>query len=545
MGQQALIAEILGTIFHETNSAATMSRRKMAIQQLSDSNYLELVETLGEKLKLVPTTEFDWKRLENWLPSLYSRANFGELSPAETAESNIQTQDSVRSDTAAGRLLAAIRTIYLAAPANTNLRNLCLAWIARLGNPAALEVWAQLLVDSPPEFRLGIHLAFAPLVSRRPVPDTVFNQLLQGGLAHPQIAGPALDLMNYQTREQILTTHPASGRAAELSRLLGWLVDRLEQIEEGLASPEQDLLKIQQSIADSVAMITSLCDALALMGYQAAEGKLLRATELRHRRVQTEAAAALARLGFDSGKDKLIALAGEPTARLRVLAYADELNFLRDIPETHQSEIALAESKLANWLAEPLQMGLAPSSLSLIDCREMYWPGFEHPVQCYLFRFQYGSSPGGYTNIGIVGPLVHCFESDIGWMSLDDIYAAFAGWHAVHDDIYEISLDECEQRHPGWISRITDRLQDQSYIDLQPEFVGVFMESRFLVAAAQQHETDGFVIAAENITNWFANSEHSSQVNAEWAYMVYRGRLILKTFNSFEPGPYDGPDAME
>lgn len=536
MGQQALIAEILGSIFHEPSTATTLSRRKLAIQQLSDADYLDLVDSLAQKLSLVSDADFDWKRLENWLPSLYARPMFNAPSLVGDAPSADPKSEDLASSANANRLIEAIQTIYRSAPANNNLRNLCLAWLARLGTPIALQAWAQLMVDSPPEFRLGIHLAFAPLVSRRALPDTLFDQLLQGGLAHPQIAGPALDLMNYQTREQIRTVHPAASRAAELSRLLGWLVDRLEQIEEGLTTPDQDLRKIQQTIADSVAMITSLCDALALMGHQAAEGKLLRATELRHRRVQTEAAAALARLGFESGKEKLITLAAEPTARLRVLAYADELNFLRDIPETHQSEIALAESKLANWLAEPLQMGLAPSSLSLLDCREMYWPGFEHPVQCYLFRFQYGSPPSGYANIGIVGPLVHCFESDIGWMSLDDIYAAFAGWHAVHDDIYEISLDECEERFPGWTGQILDRLADQDYQQPQPEFVGIFMESRFLVAAAQQHETDGFVIAGENVTNWFANSEHSSQVNAEWAYMVYRGRLILKTFNSLDPG---------
>lgn len=519
-----MVEEIIDDIFNQSTAGLALAKRKLALQQLPDDSFVELIEEIAQRLAAMEPEEISWRHFETMLPVLYVRPiPMGELS---------------------ARLIAAIRTLYDTAPATLNFRNLCLAWLARMGNSASWMVWVDLLVQSPPEFRTGIHLAFAPLLSRQELPQELFERLLVEGMAHPQVAGSALDLMNYQTRQAIRDEHPAASRAAELNRLLGSLVDRLERIEEGLAEPSQDVVRIQQAIADSVAMIVSLCDALALIGYRAAEGKLLRATELRHRRVQTEAAAALARLGFDSGKTKLIALAAEPTARLRVLAYADELEMLAEIPETHQSDLAMAESRLANWLAEPQQMGLAPSSMTLLDCREFYWPGYEHPVLCYLFQYRYGAPPSGYANIGIVGPLVHSFESDISWMSLDDIYAAFAGWHAVHDDIYEISLEECQRLYPNWIEALSHKLQDQGYDQVEPEFVGVFMESRFLVASASQHDTDGFVIAGDQVTNWFATSEHTPRIDAEWAYMVYRGRLILKTFNDSGNDPQAADDVL-
>ena len=66
-----------------------------------------------------------------------------------------------------------------------------------------------------------------------------------------------------------------------------------------------------------------------------------------------EAAAALARLGDEDGKQELVALAAEPVARLRVLAYARELNLLDEVEENYRSPVAEAEAELCAWLAEP------------------------------------------------------------------------------------------------------------------------------------------------------------------------------------------------
>src|SRR6185312_3349414 len=130
-------------------------------------------------------------------------------------------------------------------------------------------------------------------------------------------------------------------------------------------------------------------DALALIGDKSAVGKLYQALRVGHRRLRTEAAAALARLGEAQGADELAQLAAEPIARLRVLAYTDELGLKEKIDPQYTTAVARAEAELCVWLAEPTQYGVPPTSCELFDCRRQHWPGFDDPVDCFLFQFQY------------------------------------------------------------------------------------------------------------------------------------------------------------
>ena len=134
--------------------------------------------------------------------------------------------------------------------------------------------------------------------------------------------------------------HPAASRVAELRGLLGNLVGQMSKIEEGSLPPDVEPAKIAEIIGDSVALIVALCDALAIMKDEQSIGKLHQAMGLKHRRIQTEAAAALITLGDDAGKETLLKLVEHPVARLRVLAYARELDFESDISLEHRGDIA-------------------------------------------------------------------------------------------------------------------------------------------------------------------------------------------------------------
>jgi hypothetical protein len=97
---------------------------------------------------------------------------------------------------------------------------------------------------------------------------------------------------------------------------------RIESAPLSSGIPPQQLSRV---INDSVGLISSLCDFLALQGDVSIVGKLYPCLELRHRRVQVEAAYALATLGEKAGQERLIALAEEPLVRRRVLAYCEPL----------------------------------------------------------------------------------------------------------------------------------------------------------------------------------------------------------------------------
>ncbi len=120
-----------------------------------------------------------------------------------------------------------------------------------------------------------------------------------------------------------------------LTQMLGGVVARLGIMEENPTKFGSTPEKIQRVLGDAIAICVSLSDALGLLRYEPAIGKLNQALQLSHRRVQAEAAAALARMNQEDGREKLVALAAEPITRLRVLSYAEELNLpIRSIPST-------------------------------------------------------------------------------------------------------------------------------------------------------------------------------------------------------------------
>lgn len=436
-------------------------------------------------------------------------------------EKGYELDDSVRE---------AIAQLYRQIKPTNNLRNNLLNWLGTEGSEESLRTWCELVVSSPPANPHGLIKTFSPLINQTNLPAWLFEALATQGIAHPEIAAASLDLMNYHHRSGNLEVHPALPRAQQLTSLLGSVVQQMARVEEGQLPPELTPQEISIRVSESVALTISLCDALALMRHEPAVGKMRQALELRHRRIQTEAAAALARLDVEEGRQGLAKLAEEPIARMRVLAYAEELGILDQIPDEHQTEIATAESKLAMWLSDPAQMGLAPSEMELIDNRELYWPSFEHPVQCFLFRFRYGSDPT-YTNLGISGPLTHVFSNNIESLTVDDAYAAFAGWQAVHPKIFQMSPQRAQEVYPDQLQELTQRLEEKGLDQPEPVLVGSFFDELVLVTQAVRNQEPIIALADESDVFCFTGQSESDRIDAGMAYTIWRGRKLLSQFN--------------
>lgn len=428
-----------------------------------------------------------------------------------------------------------VQSLYRLSPNSSDLRNHLLRWMAVEGSEEALQIWTDLICDDPPEHRIGIVLAFAPLMQANFEPSPwMLSQLLNHGTSHSQIAPAIFDLFNYYYRHQIVEKHPAVERINELTDLLGLLAGQLGKIEDGNFPEGLGVSEINQLVSDSVALIVALCDTFAQLEHEPAIGKLNQTLELRHRRVQTEAAAALARLNDESGKAVLIQLAEQPVARLRVLAYAEELGFKDEISLEFQGEIAMAESHLAIWLAEPAQMGLAPSGLKFIESRELYWPSYEHPVHCYLFEYHYGSDDQMHRNIGISGPLTHAFAADLKHLEADEIYAAFAGWQTIHHEIYQISLHRAQQTFPNEWRRLNSNLDAEAYDEQQPVMAASFFGELLLIADATKDGNKGTAIIDPNQASWFSEGNPEAPIDSTMAYTIWRGRQLLANFNENE-----------
>ena len=429
--------------------------------------------------------------------------------------------------------LADVEQLYRKTPAQSDLRNQLLQWMASSRDENALQLWAQLIGECPPEHRLGLVLAFAPLMHKEfQPPQWLTDKLLAEGTAHMQIAPLIFDVFNFWFRSGKVSAHPAEPRLEQLLALFGQLVGQLGKIEEGNIRKDVDLLTLNLQISDSVALVVSLCDFFGLLKSEATKPKLHQAMSLKHRRVQTEAAAALAKLGDDDGKQMLIGLAEEPVARLRVLKYAEELGFLKDVSLQWQGEIATAESHLAIWLSDPSQVGFAPAEIRLVDNREMNWPSYDHPVQCYLFDYRYGLTEEAPGNIGICGPMTHAFPADLRGLDHEDIYAAFAGWQTVHQEIFVTTLDRAKAAAASDVSSLVDRMEAISDGEVEKiEFVGSFFGEWIIIAAGKKDDKAATLVVDQSDAYWIDGGNPSAPVDAETAWSIVQGRKLLAHFN--------------
>lgn len=428
------------------------------------------------------------------------------------------------------RLTDWIGEVYRELGAESEARGHLIGILAAARSRSALTQLADLLVEDPPADSTTAIIGLSPLFQYKDYSaEALFPRLLDG-LGHVAVAAAILDLANFSAREGLLPFHPGRDRLNDLVALFSGVVGRLGAMETSPPNDTDSAKEISARVNEAVALAVSICDALALIGDRSVVGKLYQAMELKHRRIRTEAAAALTRLGEKAGSDALIELAEEPVARLRVLAYADELQLLDRIDPEYQEGPARAEAELSLWLAQPSQLGIPPSRLELIDQRNQFWPGFDEPIDCYLFRFAYGMGESEFSNIGIAGPLTHAFAADLSDLPPADIYAAFAGWQAEHDDIYELEVNQLDELQRVEVSRLERRMHDAGFEEIQPLILGFFFGQRALVARTQNNAVGGIVVmdADESV---FVPCRGQRPVGPADVYSIFKGRRLLRSFN--------------
>lgn len=407
------------------------------------------------------------------------------------------------------------------------------AYLAQLvtatGN-AELAPWVEWVIADPPRDLQATLISFAPLFQRTDFdPSYVFPRLFDA-MIHPPIAASVVDLAN-RFADDLLERHPATDRTDRFISLLGELTQELTRLEENLGHAPGDAAQLAAAVEESVSLAVALCRALALIGDEAAIGKLFQALELKHRRLRVEAAAALAALDQPAGIESLAALAAEPIVRLRVLAFAEELRCLDQIEEQYQTDQARAEAELALWLAQPSQLGMPPTTMECVDQRTQYWPGYENEIACFLFRYTYQFSEDEFSNIGIAGPLTHAFSADIGDLPPDDIYAAFAGWQAEHEEIYELDAAEFEEAHRVEQARLERRLRDEGYSQLRPVRMGYFFGDRALITRASRGNVEGIAVVDRDAVQWRSTANQTRPLGPDEMYWIYKGKKLLRNFN--------------
>lgn len=419
---------------------------------------------------------------------------------------------------------------HAASGADDSFRALVLNLLSSVPVEETWQEFVTLVTVTAPQTPQTAVVAMTPLF--RSTPSDLIAVLfpkLADQLGQLSLAAPILDLANYYTRQGCSSVHPLRDHALTLASMLRQFTQEMLRLEERTPESHDQLVRLGQQVNDAVAIMIGLLDALALIDDNQHAAVIYPLLEIAHRRLRVEAAAALARLGESVGEESLIAMAAERAVRLTVLAYAEELGIDQRIDTVYRIPEARAEGELVAWLAEPTQFAMPPDEMSLFDQRSLNWPGYDEPVDCFLFRFGYSRDTGSFENIGISGPISKTVSSDLLDLPPQQIYALFAGLDSEHDDIYELHVEsETATRH---VARLLARIPQEEYWVDQPLWLGVFFEYRVLVATADRNSSKGTLIIDEECLQWYPTGNPNRPVEPEQAYAIYKGRRLLNAFN--------------
>ena len=419
----------------------------------------------------------------------------------------------------------AVIELYRALDKRCPTRYRLLQQLAATNDQAILSTLAVLLCEDAPEGEEAA-ATLAPLLHPYTAAAVMFPRIM-ACLENVKLAAAVIDLANYLCRHELCTPHPMAASLSQLIRFLDGVTVELERLQS-TELDGADLEQARQRAVTGIPLATALCDALALIGDSTAQRVLHTTLQLQHRRLRVEAAAALARLRDDAGTKALLAAASVPATRLRAIEYAKELGIEEQLDEQFTAPVAIAEAELISYLAEPKVFGLAPTSCELLDCQTMYWPGYEEPRMCYLFRYSYSAMledrVQSYSNIGIAGPATYALPANLEDLPTEDVYAAYAGWQAEHPEIKH-SMLEPHQTLPAKVQSHLDRTETDEFESLQPTLLGNFFGDTHIVANARKEGANGAVVIDADQLHWFSGVEASD------AYHIYKGRRLLRQFN--------------
>ncbi len=430
------------------------------------------------------------------------------------------------------KILSDFRRVYPESVAIAGFQSLLSRTLIAANTPPSLALFAELLVNNAaPNTRLCVEIFGDLLKLNGAHTDALFPKLLEG-LNNPGLAAFVLDYANYVFRQGMTEPHPAAHMASHLTSLLSTLAERLGKLQDSKPESDEEATNVGRQVTEAVSLGIPLCDALACIGDKNAIGSLNKVLQVEHRRLRVEAAAALTQLGVEDAKQLLASMAAEPIERLRVLAYAQELDILDDVDEEFSNIVARAEAEFVTYLAQPAQFGIAPQHVELVDQREQAWPGYEEPRNCYLFQFVYQFEMGEFTNIGIAGPLVRAIQPSLTGLSHDDVYAIFAGWHVDHPDILAIEADRTVGNDQIYLSRMLDSLtSSEEYEEVHPVLLAKLLDQNALIASAQRNEETGWVIVNEDSISWLPLGSPHAPLSAEDSFHLFVGRSLLRSFN--------------
>ena len=114
------------------------------------------------------------------------------------------------------------------------------------------------------------------------------------------------------------------------------------------------------------------------------------------------------------------------------------------------------------------------------------------------------------------------------------MYAAFAGWQTVHNEMFQMTPARARQAFPNDMRRLEVALQDEELEDVQIQTVGSFFGELVLLATARCKGETGSLVVDSHDSTWFESGNPQAPIDWQMAYSIWRGKQLLTKFNSSE-----------
>ena len=162
----------------------------------------------------------------------------------------------------------------------------------------------------------------------------------------------------------------------------------------------------------------------------------------------------------------------------------------------------------------------------------MNWPSYDHPVQCYLFDYRYGLKEDAPGNIGICGPMTYAFPADLRGLEHEDMYAAFAGWQTVHEEIFVTTIDRARAASATEVSALEARMNGvEDGVVENVELVGNFFGQWILLASGETEGQRATLIVDDEGESWISCGNPNAPIDVETVWSIVQGRKLLTHFN--------------
>lgn len=249
--------------------------------------------------------------------------------------------------------------------------------------------------------------------------------------------------------------------------------------------------------------------------------------------VRLEAGWAAGKLGRESGLETLKKFSLDVNHSATAVKYLEELKRVDLIPTAAKDPEFRARAELAQWLADPSELGRSPDEVTVVEHRELKWPPEKELKPFWIVRFR-STDPNGLaddqSDVGVVGSHTWVFFGlHMSQRPPEDIYAIHCAWELAQTDLTETSVvddpavfapmlaqwtgGELESPHIEMLAKLSDKLN--------------YGAKRVAIATAQRDGQEGWVVLDGPRSTWYAKSEQPENTGTSAVLWIHLGRHLL------------------